>query len=178
VTPLQKVAMGLVIVFVSARFGAYDALPDPVGWGLVVAGLLPLRTRIPLGGWSLALAVAAGLTAVPLVVPSVEDRLTPNGQWAVSLPQTLFCIVLCTSLCAVADRAGDKEASRFGWLRWAFVAVAAGPVLVYGGGVDALATPVGVLAQLANLVLVYYLFKVSRRGYGEPVPVEGEPVTP
>ena len=56
--------MGLVIVFVSARFGAYDALPDPVGWGLVVAGLLPLRTRIPLGGWSLALAVAAGESPV------------------------------------------------------------------------------------------------------------------
>jgi hypothetical protein len=35
--------------------------------------------------------------------------------------------------------------------------------------VDALATPVGVLARVANLVLVYYLFKVSRRGYGSDV---------
>ena len=54
-----------------------------------------------------------------------------------------------------------------------FVAVALGPVLVYGGGVDALATPVAVLAVLANLVLVYYLFKVSRRGYGAPARDEG-----
>ena len=42
--------MGLVIVFLAARFGGYDALPDPVGWGLVVAGLLPLRRRLPSGG--------------------------------------------------------------------------------------------------------------------------------
>lgn len=165
-TPLQKVAMGLVIVFVSARFSGYDALPDPVGWALVVAGLLPLRARVPLGGWAVALAVLAGAVAVPLVLPAVEERLTPSGQWGVSLPQILFCVVLCTSLCAVADRAGDKEAARFGLLRWAFVAVGAGPVLVYGGGVDALATPVAVLAVLANVALVYYLFKVSRRGYG------------
>jgi hypothetical protein len=166
VTPLQKVAMGLVVVFLSARFSGYDALPDPVGWGLVVAGLLPLRTRIPLGGWALALAVVAGLVAVPLVLPILETRLTPSGQWGASLPQTLFCVVLCTSLCTVAERAGEREAVRFGLLRWAFVAVASGPVLVYGGGVDALTTPVAVLAVLANVALVYYLFTVSRRGYG------------
>lgn len=165
--------MGLVIVLVSARFAGIDALPDPVGWGLVVAGLLPLRRRIPLGGWALALAVVAGVIAVPLVAPALEDRLTASGQWGLSLPQTLFCVVLSTSLCTVADRAGHREAVRFGLLRWAFVAVALGPVLVYGGGVAALITPVAVLAVLANLALVYYLFKVSRRGYGEPVPAEG-----
>jgi hypothetical protein len=30
----------------------------------------------------------------------------------------------------------------------------------------ALAAPLAVLAVVANLALVYYLFKVSRRGYG------------
>lgn len=50
-----------------------------------------------------------------------------------------------------------------------FVVVAAGPVLVYGGGVDALATPLAVLAVLTNVAFVYYLFKVSRRGYGSTV---------
>lgn len=168
-TPLQKVAIGLVIVFLSARFAGYDALADPVGWGLVVAGLLPLRSRIPLGGSALTLAVVAGLVAVPLVLPAVAGGLTPSGQWGASLPQTLFCIVLCSSLATVADRAGDPEARRFGLLRWVFVAVAVGPVLVYGGGVDALTAPVAVLAVLANVVLVYLLFAVSRRGYGRPV---------
>jgi len=77
--------------------------------------------------------------------------------------------VLCIGLAQVADRAGDREAVRFGLLRWAFVVVAAGPVLVYGGGVDALAAPLAVLAVLTNVAFVYYLFKVSRRGYGSTV---------
>lgn len=158
--------MGLVIVFLSARFAGYDALADPVGWGLVVAGLLPLRARVPLGGSALTLAVIAGAVAVPLFLPALDARLEPSGQWGASLPQTAFCVVLCSSLCTLADRAGDPEAARFGLLRWVFVAVAAGPVLVYGGGVDALTTPVAVLAVLANVALVYYLFKVSRRSYG------------
>jgi hypothetical protein len=169
VTPLQKVAIGLVIVVVSARFGGYDALPDPVGWALVVAGLLPLRAGLPLGGWALALAVAAGLVAVPLWLPAVAARVSPSGQWGAGLPQTLCCLVLCIGLAQVADRAGDREAVRFGLLRWAFVVVAAGPVLVYGGGVDALAAPLAVLAVLTNVAFVYYLFKVSRRGYGSTV---------
>ena len=158
--------MGLVIVFLSARFAGYDALPDPVGWGFVAAGLWPLRSRIPLGGSALALAVVAGLVAVPLVLPAVDARLEPSGQWGVSLPQTAFCVVLCSSLCTLAERADEAEAARFGLLRWVFVAVAAGPVLVYGGGVDALTRPVAVLAVVANVALVYYVFKVSRRPYG------------
>jgi hypothetical protein len=166
VTPLQKVAMGLVIVVVSARFGGYDALPDPVGWALIVGGLLPLRTGLPLGGWALALAVAAGLVAVPLWLPVVADRVSASGQWGAGLPQTLCCLVLCIGLALVAGQAGDREAVRFRLLRWAFVVVAAGPVLVYGGDVDALAAPLAVLAVLTNVAFVYYLFKVSRRGYG------------
>jgi len=47
VTPLQKIAMGLVIVLVPAYFPAhphpawavYDAVRDPGGWALVVAGV-------------------------------------------------------------------------------------------------------------------------------------------
>jgi hypothetical protein len=165
--------MGLVIVFLSARFAGYDALADPVGWGLVVAGLLPLRRSLPLGGSALTLAVLAGLVAVPLVLPALDERLAPSGQWGVSLPQTAFCVVLCSSLCALAGRAGAKEAGRFGLLRWVFVAVALGPVLVYGGGVDALAPPVAVVAVLANVALVYYTFAVSRRSWSrtpEPAP--------
>jgi hypothetical protein len=157
--------MGLVIVFLSARFAGYDALPDPVGWGLVIAGLLPLRRTIPLGGTALTLAVLAGLVAVPLALPALDEGLAPSGQWGVSLVQTAFCVVLCTSLCVLAGQAGAREAGRFGLLRWVFVAVALGPVLVYGGGADALAAPVAVVAVVANVALVYYTFAVSRRGW-------------
>lgn len=162
--------MGMVIVVVSARFGGYDALADPIGWALVVAGLLPLRTGLPLGGWALALAVVAGLVAVPLWLPVIADQVSPSGQWGAGLPQTLCCLVMCIGLAQVADRAGDREAGRFGLLRAAFVVVAAGPVLVYGGGMDALAAPLAVLAVLTNVAFVYYLFKVSGRGYGSAVP--------
>lgn len=164
--------MGLVIVFLSARFAGYDALADPVGWGLVVAGLLPIRRHVPYGETATGLAVLAGVVAVPLVLPALDERLAASGQWGASLPQTVFCAVLCMSLTEVSGPAGDPEARRFALLRWVFAAVALGPVLVYGGGVDRLAAPVAVLAVVANVALVYYLFKVSRRSYGSPAESE------
>lgn len=164
-TPLQKVAMGLVIVFVSARFAGYDALPDPVGWGLAIAGLVQLRSRIPHGGTLVALAAIAAVMSVPLVLPSVNERLTPSGQWGVGVPQTVFCLTLVLSLITLAERAGDPEAGRLGLLRTAYLAVLVLPVIVYGGGVDALGVPAAVLSVVSNVALVYYTFKVSRR-YG------------
>jgi hypothetical protein len=180
VTPLQKVAMGLVIVFVSARFAGYDALPDPVGWGLALAGLVPLRSRIPLGGTLLSLGAIAGVVSVPLVLPSVNDRLTPSGQWGVGVPQTVFCLTLVLSLITLAERAGDPEAGRLGMLRTAYLAVLVLPVIVYGGGVDALGVPAAVLSVVSNVALVYYTFKVSRR-YGieqQAVPSSGPDADP
>lgn len=159
--------MGLVVVFLQASFGGYDALPDPLGWGLVLAGLWPLRHQLANGPTAVAFAVGSGVVSLPLVLPTVENQLTPAGQWALSLPQTAFCVVLCSAL-ATADTGADSGAAealrgRFAALRWVFVAVGAAPVLVYGGRVDALAGPVAVLAVLANVYLVYLLFRVSRR---------------
>ena len=157
--------MGLVIVFISARFAGYDALPDPVGWGLAIAGLVPLRSRIPHGGTLLFLGVIAGVMSVPLVLPSVNDRLTASGQWGVGVPQTVFCLTLVLSLIRLADRAGDPEVGRLGLLRTAYLAVLVLPAIVYGGGVVALAVPAAALSVVTNVALVYYTFKVSRR-YG------------
>jgi hypothetical protein len=177
VTPLQKVAMGLVIVFLTARFGGYDALPDPVGWGLAIAGLVTLRTRVPHGGTLLWLAAIAGVISVPLVVPQVNDAMSPAGQWGVGVPQTVFCVMLCISLATLAERAGEPEAVRFGLLRTGYLVVLALPVLVYGGNVVTLETPMAVLSVLCNVALVYYTFKVSRRPYvyDSPAAVTGDP---
>ena len=168
--------MGLVIVVLRAPFGGYDALADPVGWGLVVAGLLPLRERLPYGGTVLACAAVAGVVAVPLWLPVVDDRLDPSGQWAASLPQTLCCLVLCVSLAALVT---GRRQRWFAGLRWLFAVVAAGPVLVYGGRVDALAAPLAVLAVVANVALVYQLFAVHRApevtGASEPTRGPGDP---
>ena len=159
--------MGLGIVVLSARVGGYDALPDPVGWGLVIAGVWPLRARLPQGDYLVALAGLAFLLSVPLVLPAVEDRLSASGQWGVSVPQTAFCLLLSVSLATLAERADEpKAAGRFRVLRTAYLAVLVGPVLVYGGGVDALATPVAVLSVVPNVGLGYLTFSVSRRAYG------------
>jgi hypothetical protein len=158
--------MGLVIVFLSARFAGYDALPDPLGWGLVLAGLLPVRARVPHGGTLVTLAALAGVLSVPLVLPGIDGRLTPSGQWGVGIPQTVFCLLLCTSLATQTERAGEPEARRLGLLRTVYAVVLVLPVLVYGGRVDVLAVPMAVLSVLANVALVYYLFKLSRRPYG------------
>ena len=43
-SPLQQIAMGLVIVFMRRSAApvpsaTYDVLPDPIGWALVLAGV-------------------------------------------------------------------------------------------------------------------------------------------
>ena len=160
--------MGLVIVFLSARFGGWDALPDPVGWALVAAGVATLRDRLPHGGSLLALAGLAGVVSVPLVLPVVQQRLSASGQWGLSVPQTVFCLLLCVSLASLTEQAGHRESGRFGLLRTAYLVLLAGPVLVYGGGVDVLATPVAVVSVVANVALVYYTFAISRRPEARP----------
>jgi hypothetical protein len=164
VTPLQKVAMGLVIVFLTASFGGYDALADPLGWLLVIAGLLPLRDRWPEGSHGPRTVLLAGLAAavsVPEFFPVVQEQLVPSGRWALSLPQTLFCVVLCTALAALVP--GEPEARRLGHLRTAFLAVAVGPVLVYGGGVEELTAPVTLVFWVANVYLVWLTFRLAGR---------------
>jgi hypothetical protein len=157
VTPLQKVAMGLVIVLVDAFFAGYDAVPDPVGWLMVLAGLLPLRARLEGGAGLSMVAGLCLLVAVATYPPQVSARLDESGGWALSLPQLAFSFMLCSALVAVSG----ALAGRFAVLRWVFVAVAAGPVLVFGGGVEALRSPIALLVVGANIYLVYLLFRAS-----------------
>lgn len=157
--------MGLVIVSLRASFNGYDALADPVGWGLVLGGLVELRGDLPSADVLLWLAAIAALVSVAVYLPAVQARLSEDGQWGVSVPQTAFCLVLAGSLSRLLERAGAKEAHRFGLLRTAYAVLLVGPVLVYGGGVDALAVPLAVVAVLTNITLVYSTFAVSRRPY-------------
>jgi hypothetical protein len=167
---LRYLAMGLVIVFLRADFGGYDALADPVGWGLVIWSLWGLRGRLANTDvllWVATIALAASAATYP---PAVSERLTASGQWGVSLPQIGFCLVLCGSLATwarstVAAGGGPGRASsRARWLdllRWVYLAVAVGPVVVLGGGVEQLTSAVAVLSVVANVALVYLTFAVS-----------------
>jgi hypothetical protein len=161
-TPLQKVAMGLVITIVDAPIAGYDAVPDVLGWVLVVMGLLELRPRMPVGSL-LPLAVVGALVSLATLRPSLLDGLHESTGWLLSLPQIAFSIVLCG---ASATLAQPLLARRFRVLRWAFAIAAAGPVLLYGAGVHALLVPLAVLSVAANVYLVYLLFRASTEVHG------------
>ncbi len=163
---LQKVAMGLVIVLVDPILGGYDALPDVLGWALVLFGLAGLRGRITTSAL-VPLAVLAGLVSVPGIRPSVFEGLPESAGWALSLPQIAFSYVLCNVL---AEHAAPPLDSRFRVLRWVFVVVGLGPVLVYGGGIDVLLAPLALLAVGAGLYLVYLLFRASLEMAASDVP--------
>ncbi|QZY29129.1 hypothetical protein [Nocardioides coralli] len=162
---LQAIGMGLVLV--ALRVGEPDLLPDPVGWLLVLVGVrrlprdLPRRTGLLVLG-SLALAVS-----VPLWVPSLADHVLtahPSLQWALNLPQLGFVLVLAASLGRRAGEAGDRGA-RSWWLVVAAGTAAAAvlPVLVHGGGVDALGTPSIVLAGVVLLTTIALAFTHAGR---------------
>jgi hypothetical protein len=163
---LQKVAMGLVIVLVDPIIGGYDALPDVLGWALALGGLTGLRGRITTSAL-IPLAVLAGLVSVPGIRPSVFEGLPESTGWALSLPQIVFSYLLCSAL---AQHVAAPLDGRLRVLRWVFVVVGLGPVLVYGGGVDALLAPLALLAVGAGLYLVYLLFRASLELAASDVP--------
>lgn len=161
-TPLQKVAMGLVLTIADADLGGYDAVPDVLGWVLVVLGLRGLRGVMTVATL-LPLAVLAGLVSLVLLRFEWVAALPESSGWMLSLAQLAFSVVLCAEVARVV---GPSAARRFRFLRWVFVAAAAGGVLLYGGGVDALLIPLAVLTVAANVYLVYLLFRASTEVHG------------
>jgi hypothetical protein len=179
VTPLQKVAMGLVLVVVDAFFYGYDAIPDPLGWLLVVFGVLQLRDLLRGSGTLLGVAGLAAVVSLVVYPPQIGDAVTPSMGWLLSLPQLAFTFLLCRALADGGTRAGDPDARRFGVLRWVFLALAALPALVFGGRVAVLAGPTLIASVLAAVYLIYLLFKVSKRPWtGAPAQPSRGRVTP
>ncbi|MFC4785924.1 hypothetical protein ACT8ZV_15710 [Nocardioides sp. MAHUQ-72] len=170
--PLQSIAMGLLIVVLSARFGGYDALADPVGWLLVVIGVRALPGgvphRVPLGG----LAVLAGAVSAVVWFPAVTEALYDADAslgWAANLPQLAFSVLLCHALAAAADVATDaRPARRLRLLRTALVVVGLLPVLVFGGGLDSFETTSYLAAGLVAVALVWLLFRHASAPWALP----------
>lgn len=187
VSPLQRIAMGLVLIFGSAQFPAephpawehYDALPDPIGWVLVLLGVRALarsRPHFDVVGWP---AWTAAAVSVPLWFPQLTHRLSDPGSWALSLPQLVFCFLLARSIAeqAEAQRPADTYVSkRFGLLMWAFAVAAVLPPIAIGGGVAALDTTTVAVNYVIDIAFVYYLFRVHRREWlGGPGPLMVKP---
>lgn len=156
-TPLQGIAMGLVIVLVDASFGGYDGVPDPLGWLLVIWGVVRLGSVVAVGGGLLVLAGVCLVVSAVTALPTVAGRLDESGGWALSLPQLAFSYALATAL---APHAGRLE-SRFRMMRPVFVGLAVAPAVVIGGDLDALRSPLAFVVAAAGAYFVYLLFQAS-----------------
>lgn len=156
-TPLQGIAMGLVIVLVDANFGGYDGVPDPLGWLLVLWGLTRLHQVVAESRGLLALATLCLVVSVVTYPPQVAERLDESGGWALSLPQLAFSFALATALGPVS---GWLE-KRFRVMRTVFVALAIAPAIVIGGDLEALRSPLAFVVAAANVYFVYLLFQAS-----------------
>ena len=195
-SPLQKIAMGLVIVLVPANFphdphpawAFYDAIPDPLGWLLVLSGVRGLRGHLDVDvvGWlawvSFALSVPLWFPQVNhLLVPEYTDTIDVSFQWFLFLPQTVFSLMLARAIGRQAELQEPRDrfvAGRYGVLTWAFAVLVVLPAIAYGGGVDGLVTPTLVGIGLVDVVFVYYLFRVHRREWlGGPGPLLVQPHT-
>lgn len=164
--PLQSIAMGLVIIVLDTM-SAYDVLPDPVGWVLVVLGVRGLPSDLPRRRTLATVALLAGAVSVPLWFPGVADGLYdthPSLLWAVNLPQLGFAALLCFAVTRRAAAAGDAGAAA--WARTTLtglVVVALLPVLVFGAGIRSLEVPAYLGASLVLLLLIWQLFSWSSR---------------
>lgn len=167
-TPLQTIAMGLVLTIADADLGGYDALPDVLGWVLVILGLRGLRDVVHVSTL-VALAVLAGLVSLLLLRFEWVAALPESTGWMLSLAQFAFSAALCSE---VSRLVGASLARRLRVLRWVFVAAASGGAFLYGGGVEALLVPLAVLTVVANVYLVYLLFRASAEVHG-PVTARG-----
>jgi hypothetical protein len=191
---MQRIAMGLLIVFLPAYFphdphpawAFYDALPDPLGWLLVLSGLRRLRRHVDVDlltwlAWvSFAVSVPLWFPQVNhLLVPEYNDSIDVSFQWFLSLPQTVFSLMLARAVGRAAELQRPRDryvAGRFGVLTWGFGALLVLPAIAYGGGVDALVGPTLVGIGVVNLAFVFYLFRVHRRTWlGGPGPVVVRP---
>ena len=163
--------MGLVIVAVSAKLHGYDVLADPLGWLLVLRGMVQLRGTVPWWDTTTFLAGLALLVSVPLWFPGVVDALADTDDsltWAANLPQIAFVAVLCAALARTAADAGDQKSSS--WLKTcSTLTIAAGvlPIVVYTVEPDLL-VPLLVLATLTLLLVIVLLFRYATRPWAAP----------
>ena len=173
-TPLQRVAMGLVVVVIDT-LGGYDLLPDVLGWALVLWGLAGLPGDRSGLRYS---AVFAAVTSVVLYPPAVHEPLAhadPSLQWAASLPDLVFALLLARALMRLAqsgdqagDRSGDRPrdrrlAGRMRLLVTVTGVLAVAPVPVFAAGAEDLLPAATLLVQLMWLWLIWNLFAFHAR---------------
>lgn len=175
--PLQPIGLGLVLVLIHA--GPYDLLPDPIGWLMILAGVSTLPPAVERRSLLLGMAGLAGAISVPLWWPAWAESLNngdPSLWWAINLPQLGFVLLLGLALMQAARQDGDDGGGRW----WQLVATLATltallPVVVFGGGVEALRVPTYVLAGGTLVTVIALCFAHSGRPW---IVTEVEPARP
>lgn len=176
--PLQPVALGLVVVALSARLAGYDAFADPVGWALVLLGLHLLPADVARRGALVVLAGLALVVSVALWFPRTAEAVLdadPALVWALNLPQLVFTGLICHVLAGRAGSAGDPGPAR--WLRLAVAltaTAAVAPVLVFGAGLEQWESASYVLGALTLLLVIALLLAWSGRPWAGLVARSGE----
>ncbi len=174
--PLQSIALGLLVVGLHAELGGVDALPDPLGWLLVLVGVAGLPEELERRGTLLTLASVAGVVSLPLWLPGWADRLHdthPSLGWAANLPQLACTGLICLVLARRAAAAADVRSAA--WLRTTFLGVVVAallPLMVFGGGLTSLEVWSYLTASIVLLLLVCLLFACSGKPWIAPEPPE------
>lgn len=173
--PLQAVAMGMIVILLVVQAGDVDLLANPLGWLLVLHGVRGLPRDLELRTPLLVVTALALVVSVPLAVPAVVDALDGTDEsiaWAINLPQFGSYLLLSLALTRAATAAGERgPATWWSTMVLGYAAVLVLPVLIFGGGIEALEGLAGVLVALvptATIVLAF--FHCGRTWAGAPAP--------
>ena len=163
-TSLRAVAWGLILVLGDFRIVELDLLPDPIGWTLVVVGLLGVRRLHHAFVVGAVFGVLGGLASLP-------DVLTPGNAVLGSLSGLALLGVIvatCTALMALVPTRRDAA----GQIRVLSVvvslAVLALDLMAPAGGAPAAFAVLVVVGGLA--VLVWFLVLLFSCARMEPLP--------
>ena len=122
--------------------------------------------------------MAWSATSVVLYPPSVHEPLAdadPSLQWAASLPDLVFALLLSRALMRLARGQHERTlARRMGVLVTLISVLAVAPVLVFAGGAEHLLPAATLLVQLMWLWLVWNLFAFHARPYLDAEPPAAE----
>jgi hypothetical protein len=154
--PLLVVALALVIIVVRADFHGYDALPDPLAWLLIAVAGAAFPEDLPRRGALIASALLAMCASVASWPARWNDEivdLDPALTWAIALPSLAWSALFCL---AVAHLARPQLSAHLMWkyVAGGFMAAIVLPVIVYGGGIDALEGTYAAIIVLSQVALV------------------------
>ncbi|WP_156393683.1 MULTISPECIES: hypothetical protein [unclassified Nocardioides] len=165
-TPLQKVAMGFVVVAIDT-LGRLDVLPDFIGWAMVLWGLSSVRWSER--GQLLGIGSVCAVVSLAVWFPQVNERVHDAElalKWALSLPDLLFILLFARAVCSAARAGKDRKfTGRFGVIGWVTCVVAALPPIADAADSRTMLGYADVAFVLLWLWLIWNTFAAHARPY-------------